>query len=74
MSKLPTNVKPLALIKALGKLGFTEKKARGSHRRLVHTDGRWTQVAVHSKPIPAGTHRKILRQTKLTIEQLKGCL
>lgn len=74
MIQLPTNIKPLALIKALERLGFAEKKARGSHRRLVHTDGRWTQVAVHPKPIPAGTLRKILRQTKLTVEKLEDNL
>ncbi len=36
MSKLPTNVKPVELIKVLNRLGFVEKKAKGSHRRLVH--------------------------------------
>ena len=70
MNKLPTNIKPLELIKALNRLGFVEKKAKGSHRRLAHSDGRWTQVAVHPKPIPTGTLRKILRQTKLTTEEL----
>ena len=74
MSKLPTNIKPLELIKALEKLGFIERKARGSHRRLAHPYGRWTQVAVHPKPIPAGTLRKILRQSEVTIEQLEDNL
>jgi len=71
MSRLPANIKPLELIKALNRLGFVEKRARGSHRRLVHLDGRWTQVAVHPKPVPAGTLRKILRQSEITAEQLE---
>ena len=71
MDKLPTNIKPLKLIKALERLGFVENRARGSHRRLVHSDGRWTQVAVHPKPVPAGTLQKILHQSEITIEQLE---
>ncbi len=71
MSKLPTNVKPVELIKVLNRLGVVEKKANGSHRRLVHSDGRWTQIAVHPKPVPAGTLRKILRQSEITAEQLE---
>ncbi|OGY27430.1 MAG: hypothetical protein A2Z42_05050 [Candidatus Woykebacteria bacterium RBG_19FT_COMBO_43_10] len=73
-NKLPASIKPLELIKALNKLGFVEKKAKGSHRRLVHSDGRWTQVAVHSKPVPAGTLRKILRQSEITAGQLEESL
>lgn len=71
MSKLPTNVKPVELIKALNRLGFLEKKAKGGHRRLVHSDGRWTQVAVHPKLVPTGTLRKILRQSEITTKQLE---
>ena len=71
MDKLPTNIKPLELIKALGRLGFVEKKARGSHRRLSHPDGRWTQIAVHPKPVPVGTLRKILHQSKINFKQLE---
>ncbi|HEY4694407.1 MAG TPA: type II toxin-antitoxin system HicA family toxin [Candidatus Nanoarchaeia archaeon] len=71
MSKLPTNIRPLELIKALERLGFVEKMARGSHRRLVHADGRMTQVAVHPKPIPTGTLGKILKQTQISVEDLE---
>ena len=74
MPPLPTNIKPLQLIKALERHGFVEKKSRGSHRRLVHPDGRWTQVAVHPKPIPTGTLRRILRQSGTTIKQLEKSL
>ena len=70
MTKLPRNVKGKQLIKALGKIGFSKVGSRGSHIRLAHTDGRWTQVAVHPKPIPQGTLRAILTQAELTIDEL----
>ena len=70
MSKLPRNIKPQKLIKALTRLGFREIGGKGSHIRLKHVDGRWTQVAVHQKPIPQGTLRAILRQAEIKIEEL----
>lgn len=74
MTKLPRNVKGKILIKALERIGFRKVGSKGSHVRLAHSDGRWTQVAVHPKPIPQGTLRAILRQVKLTVEQLIGIL
>lgn len=62
------------MIKALERNGFVEKKSRGSHRRLGHPDGRWTQVAVHPKPIPIGTLRKILRQAEISLDELNKLL
>lgn len=70
MAKLPRNVKGKQLIAILEKLGFRIVSKRGSHIRLSHLDGRWTQVAVHPKPIPQGTLRTILRQTEITTEML----
>lgn len=72
MSKLPRNIKPQQLIKFLIKLGFKEGKGKGSHVRLTHPDGRWTQVAVHPGPVPEGTLRKIIKQAQLTDEQIKA--
>ncbi len=74
MSKLPRNVKGKQLIKALKKLGFAEESAKGSHFRLKHPDGRWTQVAVHPKPVPVGTLRAILKQAEISIEELAAKL
>ena len=71
MTKLPRNIKGKELIKTLNKLGFIKVGAKGSHVRLKHKDCRWTQVAVHPKPIPQGTLKTILRQTKLTIQEIK---
>lgn len=70
MSKLPRNVKPQKLIQLLKQLGFKKVGGKGSHVRLKHPDGRWTQVAVHPGPIPQGTLKKIISQAKLTEEQL----
>ena len=70
MSKLPRNVKPERLIRFLQKLGFQKGKGKGSHIRLTHTDGRWTQVAVHPRSVPAGTLRKIITQAELTKREL----
>ncbi|MBI2338199.1 type II toxin-antitoxin system HicA family toxin [Candidatus Daviesbacteria bacterium] len=71
MNKLPRNIKPLRLIKFLIKYGFRKGKGKGSHIRLTHSDGHWTQVAVHPGPVPAGTLRKIIKQTGLSDDQLK---
>ena len=70
MTKLPRNVKGKELIRALKRIDFKITGTRGSHVRLSHPDGRWTQVAVHPKPIPQGTLRAILRQVKLTADEL----
>ena len=74
MSKLPRNVKPQKLINALKKLRFTKTKGKGSHIRLKHQDGRWTQIAVHPGSIPQGTLRKILNQAEITEEELAKLL
>ncbi len=71
MSKLPRNVKPQQLIKFLKKLGFRQGKGKGSHVRMIHPDGRWTQIAVHPGPNPVGTLRKIVRQAELTDKDLE---
>lgn len=71
MIRVPRNIKPKQAIKFLEKLGFIQGKGKGSHIRLTHPDGRWTQVAVHPRPIPEGTLRKIIKQAEITDEQLK---
>ncbi|MEK7550976.1 MAG: type II toxin-antitoxin system HicA family toxin [Patescibacteria group bacterium] len=70
MPKLPRNVKPKKLIELFQKRGFKIVGKRGSHFRLKHLNGNWTQVAVHPKPIPQGTLRKILNQSGLKVEGL----
>ncbi len=70
MTKLPRNVKPLKMVSIVEKLGFHEIGRKGSHRRYSHSDGRITQIVVHNKPIPIGTLRAILRQIKVTSNEL----
>lgn len=72
MKKLPRNVKPQQLLRALLKMGFEEYKGRGSHRRLRHPDGRWTQIPIHPRPIPQGTLKRILEQAKISLEELEA--
>lgn len=71
MTKLPRNVKPHRLIRAFERIGFSKVGQKGSHVRMKHPDGRWTQIPVHSKPIPVGTLRRILQQTEVSQEELK---
>jgi predicted RNA binding protein YcfA (HicA-like mRNA interferase family) len=71
MDKLPRNIKGKNLVKTLMKYGFIKVGGKWSHIRLKHPDGRWTQVAVHTKPIPQGTLRTILNQSQLTAEDIK---
>lgn len=72
MTKLPRNIKPEKLLRALMKLGFEKYKGKGSHIRLKHPDGRWTQVAVHPGPIPQGTLKRILEQAGISIENIQS--
>lgn len=71
MSKLPRNIKPDRLLKMFVKMGFQPYKGKGSHRRLKHPDGRWTQIALHPEPIPQGTLKRILEQAGITVEELE---
>lgn len=64
-------VKGKDLIKALGKIGFTVLRVRGSHHFLKHADGRSTVVPVHSGEILGpGLFSKILSDVDLTSEKL----
>ncbi len=69
MPKLPRNLKGKELLKILSRLGFVKTGTKGSHIHFRHADGRWTQVAVHPKPIPPGTLRVILRQINISLEE-----
>ena len=53
------------------KAGFIETRQWGSHKVLRHPDGRQTYVAVHTKDIPDGTFKKILKQANISLEDFK---
>jgi predicted RNA binding protein YcfA (HicA-like mRNA interferase family) len=38
---------------------------------MKHPDGRATTIPVHSSTLPKGTLKSILRQAKISIEELK---
>lgn len=65
-------IKTIRLIKILKKLGFIEKRQKGSRLFLSHKDGRTTVVPVHpSKSIGIGLLRSILRDVKLSPEEFE---
>ncbi|MBI2309540.1 type II toxin-antitoxin system HicA family toxin [Candidatus Collierbacteria bacterium] len=58
------------LIKILEKQGFVQIRQRGSHARLVHSDGRKTSVPIHSgEKVHLGLLRKILRDAGFSPEE-----
>ena len=70
MPKLPV-IKAKDLIKILNKIGFLEHRQKGSHLILKHNDGRRVIVAIHtSKDIPVGTLKAILKDMKLSVDDL----
>ena len=57
---------------ALQRAGFViRRRTKGSHVVLRHPDGRQTYVAMHTKDVPTGTFRSILKQAHLTEEEFK---
>ncbi|MDE3058373.1 MAG: type II toxin-antitoxin system HicA family toxin [Bacteroidota bacterium] len=62
------------VLHALLRAGFVKKWQSGSHKILRHGDGRQTYVAIHTKDIPEGTFRKILKQARLSEEDFKKLL
>jgi predicted RNA binding protein YcfA (HicA-like mRNA interferase family) len=60
-----------AVIKALGKYGFTVVRIAGSHHILRHPDGRRTTVPVHrGEIVRPGALAAILRDCRLKREDL----
>jgi predicted RNA binding protein YcfA (HicA-like mRNA interferase family) len=59
------------LVAALGKLGFSVLRIKGSHHFLHHEDGRNTVVPAHSgETIGPGLLNKILRDCELSVDEL----
>jgi predicted RNA binding protein YcfA (HicA-like mRNA interferase family) len=68
---LPT-IRPKQCIRALERAGFYIDHQTGSHARLFHRTRPELRVTVptHSKDLPRGTLRNILRQADLSPELL----
>jgi len=75
MDSLPI-LKPQELVRALLRGGFYIHHQTGSHARLLHRTRPELKVTVpiHSKDIPKGTLRRILRQADLTMEEFMELL
>jgi predicted RNA binding protein YcfA (HicA-like mRNA interferase family) len=56
----------------LQRAGFAVKRQSGAHVVLRHPDGRQTYVAMHTKDVPTGTFRSILKQARLTEEEFRN--
>lgn len=68
MAKLP-RVSGEEVKRALERAGFRKVSQRGSHVKMRHADGRTVIIPMH-RELAAGTLRSILRQARLTIEEL----
>ena len=74
MTRLP-RVTGKELIRSLQRAGFFVDRTRGSHVFLKHLDGRATAAPVHSgETLGPGLLRSILRDTKLSVEELVALL
>jgi predicted RNA binding protein YcfA (HicA-like mRNA interferase family) len=70
MPPLPV-LRAAEIIGALQRAGFEVTRQRGSHVRLHHPDGRVVTVPEHgSQDLGRGLLRKILRDAKLSVEDL----
>jgi predicted RNA binding protein YcfA (HicA-like mRNA interferase family) len=60
------------MLAALKRAGFVVDRIKGSHHFLVHRDDptRRTVIAVHAGDLPNGTLRDILRQAKISRDEL----
>jgi predicted RNA binding protein YcfA (HicA-like mRNA interferase family) len=60
------------VLRKLLRAGFIEKRQSGSHKILRHPDGRQTYLAYHTKDIPVGTLRNILKQAGISEEDFRN--
>ena len=53
------------VLRRLQRAGFEVQRQSGSHVVLRHRDGRQTYVPMHTRELPTGTFRAILKQAGL---------
>ena len=65
-------VTPRQLIRALGRAGFVLHHVRGSHHYYRHPErpGVLVTVPFHNRDLKRGTLRAILRQARITTDEL----
>ena len=72
MPKLPV-VKPKQILKVLKRMDFIEGRRKGSHIQFKKGNLLVT-VPMHSKDLNPNTLKSILRQSKITVEELTDLL
>jgi len=72
MPKLPV-VKPQRLIRALKRIDFIEVRQKGSHVQLKKGNMLVT-IPFHNRDLNTTTLKSILRQAKITVEELSEIL
>jgi len=72
MPKLPI-IKPRKILKILYKVGFIEVRSRGSHLQLKKGNLLVT-IPMHNKDLKPETLKSILRQARISIEEIKKYL
>lgn len=71
MPKVPV-VKPKEVIKALKKLGFVLDHVSGSHHVMYNFEKKLrASVPYHNKPLKRKTLSGILKESKMSVEELK---
>ena len=70
MTILP-QIKPRDLAKALKRLGFQSRPAKGSHVIFYDGIGKHVSIPMHRKPLGKGLLSKILKQLDISRQQLK---
>lgn len=63
-------IKPKDLAKAITKLGFYKHHQVGSHAIYKHADGRRTSIPMHNRDLKRGLLHGILKDIKLTREEI----
>lgn len=70
MGNVPV-LKPREVIRILERLGFSQIRQRGSHRKFSHPDGRFTTVPDHKgRDISPFLLRKIADDIGVTVDQM----
>jgi predicted RNA binding protein YcfA (HicA-like mRNA interferase family) len=68
-------LKPVEVVKALEKAGFQIKRQTGSHIIMFKADlKRPLTIPLHTKDLPKGTLRAIIRQANLNLDEFLGLL
>lgn len=73
MKRLPGEIDGQRVLRALGRLGWTVVKQRGSHRKLMKQGGGMLIVAFHNK-LGRQSVRRILRQAGISEEEFLQAL